>query len=61
MTKDNSRPTSTENLVKSSATAPVELAEADLDQVAGGRKAGEKPLEYLKIKLTDVIITSVGD
>jgi type VI secretion system secreted protein Hcp len=24
------------------------------------RKAGDKPLEYLKIKLTDVLVTSVG-
>ena len=25
--------------------------------VRGGRKAGEKPVEYLKIKLNDVIIS----
>jgi hypothetical protein len=36
-----------------------ELTAEDLEQVAGGasditaRKAGEKPLEFLKIKLTD--------
>jgi hypothetical protein len=59
MTKDNSKPTSPENLVKSSSTAPVELAESELDKVAGGRKAGEKPVEYLKIKLTDVIVSGV--
>jgi len=57
MTKDNSKPTSPENLVKSSLTAPVELSESELENVAGGRKAGEKPIEYLKIKLTDVIIS----
>jgi hypothetical protein len=57
MTKDNSKPTSPENLVQSSSTAPVELAESELDKVSGGRKAGEKPVEYLKIKLTDVLIS----
>ena len=58
MSKDQSKPTSPEDLVKSSSAAPVELSESDLEKVAGGRKAGEKPVEYLKIKLTDVIITS---
>ena len=57
MTKDNSKQTSPENLVQSSSTAPVELAESELDKVSGGRKAGEKPIEYLKIKLTDVLIS----
>ena len=57
MSQDKSKPTSPENLVKSSSTAAVELSETDLDKVAGGRKAGEQPQEYLKIKLTDVIIS----
>ena len=57
MTKDNSKPTSPEDLVKASSTAPVELSESDLENVAGGRKAGEKPVEYLKIKLSDVLIS----
>jgi len=60
MTKDNSKPTAPESLVKSSSTAPVELAESDLEKVAGGRKAGEKPLEYLKIKLSDVLVSSAS-
>jgi len=60
VTKENSKPTSPEDLVKSSSTAPVELAETDLENVSGGgRKAGDKPLEYLKIKLEDVIISGV--
>ena len=46
-----------ENLVKTSAEGSVELAESDLEKVAAGRKAGDKPLEYLKIKLEDVIIS----
>lgn len=60
MTKDNSKPTSPENLVKSSTTAPVELSETDLEKVAAGRKAGGDQQEYLKVKLTDVLITSGG-
>ena len=57
MTTDKSKPTSPESLVKSSSTAPVELSESDLDKVAGGRKAGGDQQEYLKIKLTDVIVS----
>ena len=57
MSKDKSKPTSPENLVKSSSNASVELSESDLEKVAGGRKAGEQPQEYLKIKLTDVLIS----
>jgi hypothetical protein len=60
VTKENSKPTSPEDLVKSSSAAPVELAETDLEKVSGGgRKAGDKPLEYLKIKLEDVIVSGV--
>jgi hypothetical protein len=59
MTKDSAKPTSPESLVKASPTAPVELAESELEKVAGGRKAGEKPLEYLKINLEDIQISSV--
>ena len=57
MSKDKSKPTSPEDLVKSSSAAPVELSETELEKVAGGRKAGKQPVEYLKIKLTDVIIS----
>ena len=56
MTKEISKKDQ-ENLVKTSADAPVELSESDLEKVAAGRKAGEKPVEYLKIKLEDVIIS----
>jgi hypothetical protein len=57
MSKGKAKPTSPEKLVKSSSSAPVELAESDLEKVAGGRKAGGDQQEYLKIKLTDVIIS----
>jgi bacteriocin-like protein len=57
MSKDQSKPTSPEDLVKSSSTAPVELNETELEKVSGGRKAGGDQQEYLKIKLTDVIVS----
>jgi hypothetical protein len=56
MTKEISKKDQ-ENLVKTSAEGSVELSESDLEKVAAGRKAGDKPLEYLKIKLEDVIIS----
>jgi len=46
-----------ESLVKSSAEGSVELSEKDLQQVAGGQKAKGEQQEYLKIKLTDILIS----
>jgi bacteriocin-like protein len=43
-----------DQLAKGSKAASTELSEKDLNQVTGG----EKPVEYLKIKLTDVLISS---
>jgi hypothetical protein len=37
-----------------------ELSEEQLEAVAGGRKAGGGQQEYLVVKLTDVIVTSVS-
>jgi len=45
-----------ESLVKTSAEGAVELTEGELRQVAGGQK--NKTEEFLKIKLTDVLISS---
>jgi len=36
-----------------------ELSETELKVVAGGRKAGEKPLDYMKITMSDVLIAGV--
>jgi len=36
----------------------IELMEQELNRVTGGvRKAGENPVEYLKIKLTEAFVT----
>jgi len=47
------------------ASHALMLACASGQHIANGtltvRKAGEKPLEYLKIKLTDILISSVQD
>jgi hypothetical protein len=57
MTKGKSKPSSTENLVQPTSTGSVELAESDLDKVSGGKNTGAQPQEYLKIKLTDILIS----
>ncbi len=36
------------------------LHDEDLREVAGGRKAGSAPKEYLKLTLTEAMITSVS-
>ena len=57
MTKDISKPAAPENLVETSQAGAIELSEAELQKVAAARKSGGDPVEYLKIKLTDVIIS----
>ncbi|GAB2177182.1 bacteriocin [Dongia sp. agr-C8] len=46
-----------ESLVKTSAEGSIELSEKELQQVAGGQKAKGEQQEYLKIKLTDILIS----
>ena len=62
MTKENSQKDNSqrdqESLVKSSAEGSVELAEKDLQQVAGGQKIKSNQEQYLKIKLEDVLVSS---
>jgi hypothetical protein len=36
---------------------PKDLDVKDAKVVRGGRKAGETPVEYLKIKMSDILIT----
>jgi type VI protein secretion system component Hcp len=54
MTKEISKKNQ-ESLVKTSKKGSVELTEGELKQVAGGQK--NKTEEYLKIKLTDILIS----
>jgi bacteriocin-like protein len=56
MTKEISKKDQ-DSLVKTSAEGSVELSEKELTQVAGGQK-NKGDTEYLKIKLTDVLISS---
>jgi len=49
----NEKSSTPETLIKSSKQGSVELSEQGLEKVSGGvRKAGEKPVEYLKITPT---------
>jgi type VI protein secretion system component Hcp len=47
---------SADDLTKTTAKGNVELTEEELGKAAGGTKG--EPIEYLKIKLTDVLISS---
>ena len=58
MTKEIDQPKTPESLVKTSADGSVELSEAELQQVAGGKKAGTNQQEFLKIKMEDILISS---
>jgi len=49
---------SADDLVKTTNSGDVELTEEELKRVTGGA-TGKPPIEYLKIKLEEVIITSV--
>jgi len=57
MTKEISKKDQ-ESLVKTSKKGAVELTEGELKQVAGGQK--NKTEEFLKIKLTDILISGVS-
>lgn len=43
-----------------SKTELRELSDAEMQIVAGGRKAGESPREFLVITLENVLVTSVS-
>jgi hypothetical protein len=50
---------SRDRLTATSDHCKIELHEADLSRVIGGAgKKGEKPLEFLKIKLTQVFVAN---
>jgi type VI protein secretion system component Hcp len=57
MTKEISKKNQ-ESLVKTSKKGSIELTEGELKQVAGGQK--NKTEEFLKIKLTDILISGVS-
>ena len=49
---------SADDLTKTTNKGDVELSEEELKRVTGGGQ-GTKPVEYLKVKLNDIIVTSV--
>jgi hypothetical protein len=51
---------SEENKKEETPTPEEQLTADDLTGVVGGGKTSEKPVEYLKIKLQDILITSVS-
>ena len=57
MTKEISK-NDQDGLVKTSAEGTVELSEKELTQVAGGQKIKSDQEQFLKIKLTDILISS---
>ena len=49
----------TRKQVEEDAHEDLELAEGDAEGIAGGDKAKERPVEYLKVTLKEVLITGV--
>ena len=49
-----------DRLTMTTSEGKIELKEEELSRVTGGtvRKAGKAPLEFLKIKLTEVFVSS---
>jgi len=54
MTKEIAQPQTPETLVKTSAEGSVELSEAELQQVAGGK---DKPKDFLVVTMKEVFIS----
>ena len=48
---------SRDKLTETTDQGKIELREEELNRVSGGNKAG-KPVEFLKIRLTDVLVAS---
>ena len=57
-TERNEAMTKKKQASKPTPKGAVELTEDSLDQVAGGRKASEGQKDYLKVTLSEVIISS---
>ena len=50
------------NQVEEDAIDDIEVAEGDAEGIVGGGKAKkDPPVEYLKVTMTDVIITGVSE
>jgi hypothetical protein len=53
------KPSRRDPLATTAGEREIELTEQELTRVCGGRKAGERPIEYLVIKMSDILITGV--
>ena len=53
---EHQKPSSADAPAKAAVTGMTELSDEQLDCVSGGRKAGQ--VEYLEIKMGDVLISS---
>jgi hypothetical protein len=51
------KPSRRDSLVTLTEESEIELTEQELSRVCGGRKAGERPLEYLKVTMTDILVS----
>jgi hypothetical protein len=61
VTEENGRLSCVMEVAKAAAAAAAgELSASDLASVAGGAPTGTGTVEYLKLKLTEVLITSVN-
>ena len=59
--KEHQKPSSADAPAKAAVTGMTELSDEQLDWVTGGRKAGGGQVEYLEVKMEDIIITSLGN
>ena len=55
--KEHQKPSSADAPAKAAVTGMTELSDEQLDWVTGGQKTGEQ-VEYLKVTMTDILITS---
>ena len=56
--KEHQKPSSADAPAKADVTGMTELSDEQLDWVAGGRKAGGEQMEFMPVKMEDILISS---
>jgi len=56
--KEHQKPSSADAPAKAAVTGMTELSDEQLDWVAGGRKAGGEQMEFMPVKMEDILISS---